>query len=227
MMLRIAQCWDDGDVTDIRVAELMRKYHAKATFNLCPGLLLPDRRNWRGSFDGFARCKLAANELAEVYQGFQLASHTMTHVNAGEVPDALFLQEALDARHYLEDLCGRECRGFAWPCGKYTDATVQLLKSAGFAYGRTTKNTDRVLPCAEPMTLHSSCHFQNPDFRRILAAAGPDGVFYFWGHSYEMKDEPARWQALEDHLKFLSDLPNAVWVDVVDLVRPASAPESA
>ncbi len=218
MMLRIAQCWDDGDVTDIRVAELLRKYNAKATFNLCPGMLFPDRRNWRGSFEDFSRCKLAANELVETYRGFQLASHTMTHVNAGEVPDALFLQEALDARHYLEDLCGRACRGFAWPCGKYTPETVRLLKAAGFAYGRTTQNTAQVIPCPEPMTLHSSCHFRNPAFRQILQAAGPDGVFYFWGHSYEMKDDPARWQEFEDHLKFIADLPNAIWVDVIDLV---------
>ena len=36
-MIRVAQCWDDGRATDIRLIEILRKYNAKATFNLVPG----------------------------------------------------------------------------------------------------------------------------------------------------------------------------------------------
>ena len=35
-MIHVAMCWDDGPATDIRLAEIFRKYEAKATFNLCP-----------------------------------------------------------------------------------------------------------------------------------------------------------------------------------------------
>ena len=38
-MIKVAQCWDDGVATDIRLIEILRKYNAKATFNLCPGLI--------------------------------------------------------------------------------------------------------------------------------------------------------------------------------------------
>ena len=31
-MIRVAQCWDDGVATDIRLTEILRKYNAKATF---------------------------------------------------------------------------------------------------------------------------------------------------------------------------------------------------
>ena len=31
-MIKVAQCWDDGVLNDIKVAELCRKYNAKATF---------------------------------------------------------------------------------------------------------------------------------------------------------------------------------------------------
>ena len=41
-MIRVAQCWDDGVATDIRLTEILRKYNAKATFNLCPGLIEDD-----------------------------------------------------------------------------------------------------------------------------------------------------------------------------------------
>lgn len=38
-MLKVVQCWDDGVYTDLRLTELLRKYNAKATFNLNPGFL--------------------------------------------------------------------------------------------------------------------------------------------------------------------------------------------
>ncbi len=34
--LRVVQCWDDGDLGDIRLCEILRKYGAKASFNLNP-----------------------------------------------------------------------------------------------------------------------------------------------------------------------------------------------
>ena len=36
--VKVAQCWDDGVCNDIRVTDILRKYNAKATFNLNPGL---------------------------------------------------------------------------------------------------------------------------------------------------------------------------------------------
>lgn len=42
-MVYVAQCWDDGVSTDVRLIELLRKYNAKATFNLPPGNLPPHR----------------------------------------------------------------------------------------------------------------------------------------------------------------------------------------
>ena len=38
-MIKVAQCRDDGVATDIRLIEILRKYNAKATFNLCPGIM--------------------------------------------------------------------------------------------------------------------------------------------------------------------------------------------
>ena len=34
--LKVVQCWDDSLTTDIPLVELLRKYHAKATFNIIP-----------------------------------------------------------------------------------------------------------------------------------------------------------------------------------------------
>ena len=170
-MMKVVQCWDDGVNNDVRLTELLRKYNAKATFNLNPGLMeqatkpvwiRPGDKGW--SFHGFRCGKVARKDIAEIYDGFQLASHCWKHENAGTTPDSEWIQSALQARRFLEDIVQRECRGFAWPCGRYTPETMKRMHEAGFAYGRTTQNTDAVIPCEDTMALHSSCHFLNPDF---------------------------------------------------------------
>ena len=220
-MIKVAQCWDDGVLNDIKVTELCRKYNAKATFNLNPGKHNAASRitdGWQFRDTGYYPGKLAWNEVVSVYEGFEVASHGMSHFSAGVVDDKVFVADAVAARKVIEDLFQRECRGFAWPCGKYNDATVEMMKAAGFAYGRTTKYVEQVLPCSEPMTLHSNCHFMNENFWDIFEKAKPCGVFYFWGHSYEMMDDPALWQAYEDKLKKLNEDPEVEWVNVIDLV---------
>ena len=120
-MVKVAQCWDDGVLNDLRLVELLRKYNAKATFNLNPALHEKSRRKMDGTykFKGiYTAGKLSLDELTDVYEGFQVASHTMHHKNAGQVPDDEFMADAIDARSYLEDRFQRECRGFAWPCGR-------------------------------------------------------------------------------------------------------------
>ena len=92
------------------------------------------------------------------------------------------------------------------------------MHEAGFAYGRTTKNVESVLPCEDFMALHSNCHFLNPNFWDIFEKARPSGVFYFWGHSYEMMEDAALWQSYEDKLRRLHEDPEVEWVNVIDLV---------
>lgn len=226
--MKVVQCWDDGVVNDARLVEMLRHYGAKATFNLNIGLMNIERipsgwlrlsEGW--SHRGFRSGKLGLKEIRQIYDGFEVASHCWRHENAGEVPDELFLKSALDVRTYLEDLFEKPCRGFAWPCGRYTDATCKLLHEAGFAYGRTTKNCDDPAACADKMALHSNCHFQDPNFLAKYNKAKADGVkfFYFWGHSYEMFEYDPLWEQLEQKIRMITEDPDAEWANVIDVVE--------
>ena len=225
-MIKVAQCWDDGVATDIRLIEILRKYNAKATFNLCPGRmpkkttypfwLEPMHRGW--TFNGFSGGIVGQENLLDVYSGFQVASHCWEHEVAGIVPDDVFLQKAVDARSFLEDIFQRDCPGFAWPCGRYTPETVKMLADAGFRYGRTVENTNDVTANSEPLAMAANCHFLDPLFWGIFDRAKETGVFYFWGHSYEMMDFDTLWERFEAGSKALSEDPEVEWVDVIDLV---------
>ena len=75
-----------------------------------------------------------------------------------------------------------------------------------------------------PMALRSSCHFLSPDFwRRYDEAKARGGVFYFWGHSYEIFEYDPLWDQLEGKLRLIAEDPDAEWIDVVDLARMLSA----
>lgn len=229
MKFKVCTCWDDGPLNDERLAALLRKNGAKATFNLNPGLMgetrgayewaPPGDTGW--SHHGFRCGKLSLRDIPEVYAGFELASHCRCHENAGSLPDDKWLESALGARRFLEDIVQKPCTGFAWPCGVYTPGTVAALRSAGFSYGRSTKNTNDVLgDNPEPMALKSSCHFLAADFwARYAAEKARGGVFYFWGHSYEMFQYDALWRRMDETLRYIAEDPDAEWIDVVDLAR--------
>ncbi len=236
MKFKICTCWDDGVVNDARLADLFRKHGAKATFNLNPGLMVgerhanrwmpPETREW--SYNGFRAGKLALGDIPEVYAGFELASHCWRHENAGSLPDDAWIASAMAARKFLEDIMQRPCTGFAWPCGVFTPGTVEALRAAGFSYGRTTQYTADVLGGnPEPMALKSSCHFMSRDFwPRYDAEKARGGVFYFWGHSYELYEYDPLWVQLEGKLRAIAEDPDAEWINVVDLAHmltPAGA----
>ena len=225
MGVKVACCWDDGVFNDIRLTNLLRQYGAKATFNLCPGLMAEEREPARWTeigenygYQGYLVGRVGLREVREVYAGFQVASHCWRHECIRNSPDT-FLAEAIHARRWLEDTFERPCLGFAWPNGAASPEFAAQLREAGFAYGRTTVNTDAVTQCADPLRLNPTCRFLASDFyQRYQAAKAGDGVFYFWGHAYEMMDCDGLWNQFENRLKYIAADPDAEWVDVIDLV---------
>ena len=229
--IRVAQCWDDGCATDIRLIEILKKHNAKATFNLCPGIhpaeridpcFLPfDHRGW--SHRNFSGGRCALKELRQIYGDFQVASHCWKHENA-VVPGMtceVFLEAAVKARTYLEDVFEKECRGFVWPCGGTTPETAKALEEAGFLYGRTTRNAAAgELFMDGPLLMRSSCHFLDGGFMLKLDECLEKGEdFYFWGHTYEMFLYDHLWNLTEKRIEYISNHPDMEWVDVKDLVK--------
>lgn len=226
-MMKVAQCWDDGTATDARIVEILRKYKAKATFNLCPGVMeekrivpfwnsFSEEKNW--SNKGFHCGRIGINELIDVYGDFQVASHCWKHESVGREANEIFFQAAMDARKFLEDIFQRECPGFAWPNGTHSPETERMLSNAGFRYGRTVENVNDVTLCDDPMHLAPTCHFMDGNFLQKYQNAKKTGVFYFWGHSYEMFEYDMFWKRYEEMIKFITEDTEAEWVDVIDLV---------
>ncbi|MBP1582975.1 MAG: polysaccharide deacetylase family protein [Victivallales bacterium] len=226
--LQVAMCWDDGVTTDIRLISIIRKYGAKATFNLNPGIVPDyteaprwlDTRGLNCWNQGFIPGHVGKADLKTIYGDFCVASHCWKHETLTRgVTLQEFVKAAVDAKHYLEDLFGRDCPGFAWPCGVHSQEAADALRESGFHYGRTCEYTDDLSSVKDPLRLPSNCHFLARDFYQLYSKAKEVGKFYFWGHSYETLNYEPLWQQLEYKIQYITEDPDAEWVDVIDLIK--------
>lgn len=213
--MKLVQCWDDGVTTDVRLVSLLQRHGARATFNLNAGLHGRERQfGWR--HQGTEVWRLGRDELRTVYQGFNVANHTLTHPHLAQLPIELAALEITDGRARLQDLFGQPVRGFAYPFGTFDDAVARAVREAGHLYARTTRAAAAGVEAADAMAVAPSCHFLAPDFWHRLELARPTGAFWFWGHSYELVDE-AMWSTFEHSLARLCAEPGVQWCDPAHL----------
>jgi len=214
--MKVVQSWDDGIVDDIRLTELLRRYGAKAAFNLNPGLHQTHRSfSWRyGDKDVW---RLGRDELAEVYDGFEIANHSLTHPYLPDLSPTDLAREIGDSRRILQDWFQQPVQGFCYPFGGFNPAVKEMIRATGHIYARTVAELESVFPPADPLEFGASGRFADPDFwgsyERTKAS---DGVFFFWGHSYELVNE-AMWADLENKIAGISADPAAEWVDLETL----------
>ena len=213
--MKVVQCWDDGVTTDVRLIEVLRRHGAKATFNLNPGLHERARSGgWMHA--GTQVQRLALDELTGVYAGFTIANHTVNHPHLEQLPIAEARREIVEGRERLQQLFGQPVLGFAYPFGTYNPAVMEAVREAGHVYARTIKNVEQPFPPEDPMAFHPNGHFRAPDFWARYEKARSGGVFYFWGHSYELVTEEM-WADFDAKMARISQDPQARWADVADL----------
>ncbi len=219
-VMTVVQCWDDGLTTDARLADVFRRNGAKATFNLNAGLHEP-HRNPVWTYKGVQVTRLSWSAMRQIYAGFTIANHSLTHPNLEQIPVETARHEIVEGREQLQQFFGQPVMGFAYPFGTYSEVIMELVREAGHRYARTTHNVEQPYPPENPMAFHPSCHFLAPDLWLRYEKARKGGVFYFWGHSYELITE-SMWDAFEKMVERISTDSAARWGDLADLFDSTS-----
>ncbi len=213
--MKIVQCWDDGVTTDIRLVSLLRHHGASATFNLNAGLHGRERQfGWRHHDTEVWR--LGFDELREVYDGFCVANHSLTHPHLDTLPIEEVRREIVDGRARLQALFDQPVQGFAYPFGTFDEVVSQTVRDAGHVYARTARTAEAGVETHDEMAAAPSCHFLAADFWQRFDRARPTGAFWFWGHSYELANE-GMWKAFEASLARLCAEPGIKWCNPTDL----------
>ena len=201
--------YDDGVEQDERLVRMFRRYGVKATFNLNSGIMT--RANfWERN--GVTIHRMNAARLPEIYEGFEIAVHTLTHPDLTKLDEETVCNEICLDRDNLERLFGRKIVGFAYPYGTWNENIVRILKEEGFRYARGVDATGGDCPLDQDMMiLHPSAHHNFEglmELARDFASATPDParprLLYIWGHSYEF-DTDRNWERMEELLRILSN----------------------
>ncbi|MDR1280388.1 MAG: polysaccharide deacetylase family protein [Opitutaceae bacterium] len=215
--IAVTTSFDDGHTFDRRVVAAFNEWGLKGTFNLNSGTL---QRTGKPALENpakGARTHLDASEVADLYRGHEVAVHTVTHPWLDRLDPLQIAQEVLEDRRALEALVGYPVRGMAYPFGNYNRRVIDVLRSLGMVYSRTTENAEKCFPPAEPLAWPATAHQYsvNQDgtvperFAKWHANPRVTGVFYVWGHAFEFSDRDD-WAGLERIYKPLSGKPD-VW----------------
>ena len=222
--------YDDGTKHDIRLVDIFNRYGLKGTFNLNTGRFPPDDTPSRPSYYNGRMTKERTYELF-ANSGHEVAVHTLTHPFLEQLPVNTAAYEVLEDRKALEDMFGTVIRGMAYPYGTYSDKVVEVLKSCGIAYARTTKVTgDFSLP-TDWLRLPATCHHNAKNLMELgkkFVNETPNRtswLFYVWGHSYEF-DRNDNWDIIENFAEligFKDDIWYATNIEIYDYCKAYEA----
>ncbi|MBQ3053505.1 MAG: polysaccharide deacetylase family protein [Clostridia bacterium] len=162
--------YDDGNIADLKMIDIMNKYGILGTFNLNMSKFPEDITK---------------------YEGHEIACHGYEHKFWGieNAPDTMM--DIIRDRFEMEKATGKIIRGMAYPYGVYDSWTLDLLKNSGLVYGRTIKSTHDFSVPSDWMQLHPTCHHNDKELMKLADKFINENVekkcrmFYVWGHSYE------------------------------------------
>ena len=183
--------FDDGNLEDKPLIEIMNKYGLKGTFNLNSGLLT---QNTPWNFKGIKQVRhMNFCDYNGLYNGHEIACHSYTHPTLTELSHNDIVNQIKLDKKLLEFLYNQKIEGFAYPMGAFNDEVGQVLIENGIKYGRTVVPTyDFSLP-QNPIFWNPTCHFRYEKIEELaekfLNLSNENAVFYIWGHSYELITE--------------------------------------
>lgn len=211
----LTMSYDDGRTQDRRLVSIFNQYGIKGTFNLNYGLMQdwPDR--------------VSPEEVARLYQGHEVATHTSHHPTISRCPLNQVAQEILEDRAGLEKLTGYVVRGHAYPNGSYSKEIEDLFSSLGIAYGRVVASSHSFELPENPMEWQPTCHHNDPklmEHGKYLVEFQKKQylkLMYVWGHSYEF-DGRDNWNVIEEFCAYMGgreDIWYATNIEIIDYMQ--------
>lgn len=197
--------FDDGVTQDIRLVEMLNKYGLKGTFNI-NSCLLGLKGEVRPAGETVAHNKVLLSKVREVYQGHEVAVHTLTHPNLTALDEETIVFQVEEDRKRLSELCGYEVVGMAYPCGGVNndDRVAEIIKNkTGVQYARTITSTFTFDKQTNLHRFNPSVYVMQPDKLDELVEAflsldtDEPQLFYIWGHAYEFDTTRMPWERFE------------------------------
>jgi len=231
-MLTITTSWDDGDVLDKKLADLLDRYRIKGTFYITKE---------------YRKERLSEDEIRALSERHEVGAHTLTHPDLRMLSHQQKVDEMAGSKHWLEGVLGKEVPMFCYPSGHFDGDSKKAAAEAGFVGARTTQFGRLQLP-SDKFEMPTTLQVYPMPFRKIdadrywwsnlleplqersstmsdmgvpfwalrsfeaLAKASFDvalkkgGVYHLWGHSWEI-ERYGLWEPFERVLRYIGDNP--------------------
>lgn len=209
--------YDDGQIFDKRLAELLRSHGMKGTFHLNSGKL------------GIQRGKdhyVSPEELGEIYAGHEIACHGVEHRNLPTITPQQMVIELEEDRKTLEKLTGGMVQGMSYAFGSYNETVKNIAQSLGIKYSRTVGDTGYFFPPSDFLEWNPTCHHNNNLLQlgdQFLDVPGfyELPVMYVWGHSFEFgwSDDWSVIEAFVEKMAYKDDIWYATNIEICNYLQ--------
>ena len=205
--------YDDGVTQDQRLIELFNRYGLKCTFNINSG-----RCGTGGGYvvgeKTLAHVRPRACELRAIYEGHEVAAHTLTHPSLPKIEDdAEVIRQVEQDRLALSEIMGYEVVGMAYPGGgvNHDERVMKLIReNTGIRYARGVESSHSFDLQSNLLDFKPTV-YQHGEFDRtfelaqkfIELKADTPQIFYVWAHSYEL-DIANTWDRMEEFCRLIS-----------------------
>ena len=235
-MKLITTSWDDGHVTDFRLAELLEKYNLQGTF------YIPAANN--------ERTVMSEEQIVSLSKKFEIGGHTLNHASLNKTSRTLFEREIKGCYHWLNNLLGEPPISFCFPRGAYNNEAIEYCFTTGFKILRTTEllnpwwnDNTSVVPTTLQVYPHPTFTYYKHLIKRVklkslllylksnnlsdlerLVTYYMDyiqlhgGCFHLWGHSWEI-EENNLWSVLENLFDRMSNRVEFSYINNKEMLR--------
>lgn len=202
--------FDDGVTQDIRLVEILNRYHLKGTFNINSGLLGLPNQLVRNDVK-INHTKIKASEVKTLYAGHEIAVHSLTHPTLVGLDEETIIRQVEEDRKALEGLCGYPIVGMAYPNGPNDDRVAAIIaNNSPIKYSRTVTSTHSFTVQKENLLRYNPTVYYIEDCleelvdKFLASESDEDQLLYIWGHSYEMDANLISWEKFEEICKKLA-----------------------
>ena len=190
--------YDDGVLQDERFVELLNQYGIKGTFSL-NSQLMQEEFSWIHP-SGMQVTRLSIERARHLYEGHEVASHTLTHPYMHALSDEELYRQMKEDKENLEKIFDKEVKGFAVPFDYYDERIAECAKACGFSYARKSECTLSFSPCSDAYHWKTGIYHIDTNLTNYVADfLNTDeelAVCQIVGHSYDL-DAENLWGTME------------------------------
>ena len=212
--------YDDGVEQDVRFVALLNRYGIKGTFNL-NSELMRTQFAWQHPC-GMEIKRLPVDAVKHLYDGHEVASHTLTHPYMRELSDDELYRQLGEDKRNLEALFGREVAGFALPFHDYDQRMADCARQCGFEYSRISEFSLSYAPGCDWYYWKTGVYHIMPELKPFvqgfLETDRELAMCQIVGHSYDLDTENL-WDTMESICATVSDCDEIWKCTNLELVR--------